>query len=284
MENRQLPETVPAWDGNARGWRRYQREVMWYWLGTKKEQRKLLAPRLVARLTGPARLLAMSWNQAELAGPKGVANLISKLQASPLVRKKLPNTAAVMSQYFNYKRHPHEGIQAYLVRESLYYEEFIESLLTLQGGHPELTVFDLMDDDDDGTSSERSGGYKKVPARDPDEPAAAHSRAASPAAASGGKPSGGPGSVAARSVRSSPAPPSLNFTDSFILTQLRGWRLLSGAALTGDEWRSILASTGNKLGYEDISTALATLFDEQVHFRTHGQVPQVINLAEQDTD
>lgn len=276
MDRKQTAETVPGWDGNARGWRRYQREVMWYWLGTKKEQWKLLAPRLVARLTGPARLLAMSWNQTELAGSRGVANLIAKLQASPLVRKKLPNTAAMMSQYFNYKRNPHEGIQAYLVRESLYYEEFIESLLALEDNAPQLSIFDEDDDDEDG-SSERSGGYQRVPRREPSDGADGE-----------GSPFPRPTTSRPTTTRSVAAgsahPPGLTPMDSLILTQLRGWRLLSGASLTAEEWRSILASTNNKLSYDEISNALSTLFDEQINFKHQHQSPHVLHLAENDDD
>ena len=279
--SKQVAESVPGWDGMARGWRRYQREVMWYWLGTKKEQRKLLAPRLVSKLTGPARLLAMSWNQADLAGPRGVATLIAKLQASPLVRKQLPNTAAVMSQYFNYKRRPYEPIQDFLVREALFFEEFTEALLGLQGGQPDLSIFDLVHDDDDedetdGSTTGRRDGYRRVPTADGDADGAIPTAKAKSA----------PTSPAARSQRST-RPPQLSATDSFILTQLRGYRLLAGAALTSEEWRSILAATGNKLGYEEISTALATLFDEQIFHRGqshghHGHGPPVLHLAEQD--
>ena len=102
----QAAEVVPSWDGNPRGWRRYQREVVWYVLGTKKSQRSLIGPRLVSKLTGPARLLAMSWSKSDIAGPQGVQVMLRKLEQSPLVRKKLPNTAAVMQQYFNYRRNP----------------------------------------------------------------------------------------------------------------------------------------------------------------------------------
>ena len=68
-----VAESIPIWDGNPRGWRRYQREVLWYCMGQKKHARKLLAPRLIAKLTGPARLLAMSWNQADFTGEQRVA-------------------------------------------------------------------------------------------------------------------------------------------------------------------------------------------------------------------
>ena len=101
-------------------------------MGTKKSQRSVLGARLVARLTGPARLLAMSWSLEELSGTHGARNLLSKLEQSPLVRKQLPNTAAVLQQYFNYRRQGHENINAYLARESLYY---LEALMALHGGH-----------------------------------------------------------------------------------------------------------------------------------------------------
>ena len=114
-------ETVPAWDGNPRGWRRYSREVFWYIMGTKKSNRPFLAPRLISKLSGPARLLAMSWNQLDFKGKDSVKTLMNRLAESPLVRKNLPNTSAVMNQYFQYKRFPNESIANYLVRESLYF-------------------------------------------------------------------------------------------------------------------------------------------------------------------
>ena len=264
----QSAELVPSWDGNPRGWRRYQREVSWYVLGTKKSQRALIGPRLVSKLTGPARLLAMSWSRADIAGPQGVQVMLRKLEQSPLVRKKLPNTAAVMQQYFNYRRNPGESISSYLVRETLFYEEFIEALQDLHdGGAGAFLLDDILgegedEDDDDGetshggsTKSKKSGksGYSQVPQADPDEPG------------------DGPGDDRPRAGQPGKTTSStLSSTDSFILKTLRGWRLLSGAALNGEEWRSILASTNNQLNYDAVSSALNILFDEQMqHPRAH---------------
>ena len=98
MENRQTAETVPGWDGDPRGWRRYQREVSWFVMGTKPSMRKYLAPRLIAKLTGSARLLAMGWSQQDFQGVDAVNQYLKKLSKSPLVRRKLPNTAAVTQQ------------------------------------------------------------------------------------------------------------------------------------------------------------------------------------------
>ena len=98
-------EHVPAWDGQAKRWRRYVKEVQWYMLGTKTSLQPYLASRLITKLSGPARLLAMTWQLQEFNGPDGVRVLLSKLSKSPLVRKSLPNAASIMAQYFSFKRY-----------------------------------------------------------------------------------------------------------------------------------------------------------------------------------
>ena len=83
--------------------------------------------------------------------------------------------------------------------------------------------------------------------------------------------------------RPPPGLSSLSVTDSFILRQLRGWRLLSGAHLSTEDVRSVMASTNNRLDYDNISVALTILFDEQLqstsrHGGQHG--PQMFTLEE----
>ncbi|CAL1161233.1 unnamed protein product [Cladocopium goreaui] len=56
----------------------------------------------------------------------------------------------------------------------------------------------------------------------------------------------------------------LSVSDSFILEQLRGWRLLTSASLSTDEWRDVLGTTQGKLDYVSISDALQVLYDEQM--------------------
>lgn len=91
--------------------------------------------------------------------------MLRKLEQSPLVRKKLPNTAAVMQQYFNYRRNPGESISSYLVRETLFYEEFIEALQDLHdGGAGAFLLDDLLggaDDEDDDDGEVSHGGSTK---------------------------------------------------------------------------------------------------------------------------
>ena len=100
------------------------------------------------------------------------------------------------------------------------------------------------EDADEDESTKKSKGYQKVPTSEPSpEP---EGGAPKP---EGGKPSPPEGTPSVgRSSRASrpPLEPKLSSTDSFILKQLRGWRLLSGACLTAEEWRAVLASTGNR--------------------------------------
>ena len=67
--------------------------------------------------------------------------LLRKLAQSPLVRRSLPNAAAIITQYFQFKRMPGEPIIAnFLVRETLGFEEFQEALLRLREELHGLTV------------------------------------------------------------------------------------------------------------------------------------------------
>ena len=135
---------VPAWDGQPKGWRRYCREVCWFVQSTNVNQRRHLATHLIARLSGSARLLAMSWPQSEFDHERGVLTYLQRLAESPLVRRSLTNAAATMTQYFGFKRMPKESISSFLVRETLSYEGFQEALSRL---HEERAGLDPADQD-----------------------------------------------------------------------------------------------------------------------------------------
>ena len=143
----QKEQNVPVWDGSARSWRRYTREVCWYVRATAVEKRRYCATKLVSRLKGPARLLAMSWTTMEFDHVNGVRDLLQRLATSPLVRQILPNAAATCQQYFNFRRDAGEQMNTFLVREALGYSEFVEALLLLyedkQGVQQHEKNFDL---------------------------------------------------------------------------------------------------------------------------------------------
>ena len=228
-------------------------------MATKKEARKFIAPKLVTRLTGPARLLAMGWNQQDLQGKGGLQIYMAKLSESPLVRRKLPNTAAVMQQYFSFKRHGHEAIANFLVREALHFEEFVEALHLLKDekdGKAEEIFLPEETSSEEETGSQSSGGKNGRKKEEPVDPAQSPTRSQT-RSSHGGEP------TTTRTSTSS--------LDSFILEQLRGWRLLTAAALSPEEWRSVLASTGNKLDYTSVVSSLEILYDEHFNRGRHHQ-------------
>lgn len=122
---------VPTWDGQAEGWRRYTKEVAWFVASTPVSKGRYVASRLISQLQGPARLLAMSWHRSEFDSNAGILILLRKLASSPLVRRTLPNTAAILQQYLGFKRRHGESMANFLVRETLGYEEFAEALQRL---------------------------------------------------------------------------------------------------------------------------------------------------------
>ena len=115
--------------------------------GKETVMRRYLATRLISKLTGTARLLAMSWSQSEFDTEDGVAKYLRKLAMSPLVRRSMSNAAAIMNQYFAFKRYFNEKVSDFLVRETLGFEEFQEALIRLKqersGVDPSKRTFGL---------------------------------------------------------------------------------------------------------------------------------------------
>ncbi|CAE7233719.1 unnamed protein product [Symbiodinium pilosum] len=248
------------------------KKVAWFAQGTPVHKRRYCATRLMGRLTGPARLLAMSWPQQSFDAADGTLKLLRRLAKSPLVRKSLPNAAAICTQYFSFKRHPGESIGNFLVRETLAHEEFVEALIRLHedkiGVSQDLKDFGLptsLSEDqwwydwyeyDDANSDVMDLKYLHVMAS-PRELRQAPHRATTEDQAMDSSP------VMALLT---PQPiDEISVADSFIMGVLRGWRLLQAAGLNAEEKRDILGSTKNSfLDYEVISSALQTLWDEQL--------------------
>jgi hypothetical protein len=285
-DNHNNRNRVPSWDGQARGWRRYCKEIAWYVGGCKRNDRRYLAGRLIQQLGGSARLLAMSWQQPDFERADGVLVLLRRLAASPLVRRAIPNASAIMDQYFSFRRLPGEAIGPFLVRETLGYEEFQEALIRIieekTGVDPAANNFGLPPlEEEDAAHGHRSNAAPWWEGRDyngwvpngvpngeplPEEPADEPVFGEDGHVREGDEPEPRPRdqvdrSVAARSV--SETPPPLTAADSLILDFLQGWRLLKGATLSKEERRDVLSSTSNKIDFVSIQEALLTLYDEQ---------------------
>ena len=260
------------------------------------EKRRYCATKLVGKLRGPARLLAMSWTTMEFDHVNGTRELLQRLAASPLVRQTLPNAAATCQQYFSFRREHGEAMNNFLVREALGYSEFVESLLLLyedkNGIKQHEKSFDLPEEVPQSQEPWYDWWQEEERANDippgfaaPPEP----SGASAAAAADGEVPDAGDGSVGGgastaapplqrartpRSLRSVGVPSTatgakagtideFSLADSFVLGVLRGFRLLQSAGLSAEEKRDILSATKGSLEFSVITQALQTLWDEQ---------------------
>ena len=295
MTERDSAGRIPTWDGQAKGWRRYTKEVAWYVSSTPVNKRRYVASKLISQLQGTARLLAMSWNRSEFDSNGGTLVLLRKLAASPLVRQTLPNTAAILQQYLSFKRRPGESMANFLVRETLGYEEFAEALQRLweerNGVDPSEMNFGLPPEEEDAwetwwyddsydntAASTTTADDTADPPVHMGQPPAEGERSEDQQpsgvqeevrASMGSSPShgrGGPPSVHSAAIQapSTAGVSELSPTDSFIMGVLRGWRLLQAACLNAEETRDILSTTQNRLEFEAISKALQTLWDEQL--------------------
>ena len=282
-------QSIPSWDGSPKTWRKYHREVAWYVRSTPVEKRRYCAHRLVGKLTGPARLLAMSWPSVSFDHSGGTKEFLRRLASSPLVRQSLPNAAAICQQYFSFKRQPGETMQSFLVRESLGFAEFTEAIIRLyeesRGVRQEDLSFDLPDDEEeteqwyDWWAEEE---WWDAPEVEGDPPADASPSAATQPFDTPTRPDSG-----SPVVRLGPSSPSrkavsvqltaagdiseMSLADSFVLGVLRGFRLLQAAGLNPDEMRDIIGTTKGSLEFPVITRALQTLWDEQLlGRRQHG--------------
>ena len=244
----------------------------------------------------------------------GTRLLLQRLASSPLVRKTLPNAAAICQQYFSFRRNPSETIGNFLVRETLVHEEFMEAIIRLHEEKMGIsqesrdfglsmveeeqwwdrTYYDYFEDDDDDAEPHELGPQAGSAPGDGDSRAPRPPEG--PTGATGSSPSHHPASLreaAAGPSAGSPdagGPPQtideLVIADSFGMGVLRGWRLLQAAGLTAEEKRDILSTTKNSLDYESISAALQSLWDDQllsqrVH-RTPGELYH--NFVDQSDD
>ena len=299
--------SVPSWDGSARSWRRYTREVAWFVQSTPVHKRRYCASRLLSKLSGPARLLAMSWSKMAFDSVDGTKLFLQRLASSPLVRRSLPNAAAICQQYFSFRRNTSESIGNFLVRETLVHEEFVEALIRLHeeklGISQEARDFGLptesesewddgwqswwrgddgwYDDEYQGPDTHEHGppGDSPHEERDPGAPqpdaGVPPGDVRPPQGATGSSPSHRPGDNRSQDGLRDDRPrileavqeaslDEMTLADSFILDVLRGWRLLQAAGLNAEEKRDTLSTTKNSLDYSVISSALQSLWDDQL--------------------
>ena len=162
---------IPSWDGSARTWRKYHREVSWYVRPPPTHKRQYCAHRLVGRLTSPARLLAMSWTSVSFdhacwRNSRFLAQVGILSTGVAIAAQRSRDLPAVLQ----FQEQWRENTQSFLVREALCYAEFSEAIIRLyeeKNGiqQPWALDFDLPPDGDEWEQEESGRPHWVGPGR-----------------------------------------------------------------------------------------------------------------------
>ena len=119
---------IPSWDGKPRTWATFKRDFDWYLHSVKVTERRYIVARVKPYLTGEAKTFVTRWRARDFDHVNGPDLFIRRLSESGLVRRPLKNANVSFGRYFSFERRSGEPTQSVLVRENLFYEEFIESV------------------------------------------------------------------------------------------------------------------------------------------------------------
>ena len=278
-------------------------EIKWHLAGTKSSERPYAAARLVRRILESdypsLKSLAYKLDPADFTTEDAVTRLISFLEASPMNRQPIPDAGRQLSAYYRrLSRKPQETIPQFLVREETLYDSMWRALQRLlrekeldfdqyDCSLDELKDFCGMADKSfyvpgefehestHGAFSQGSGSGSgsthpsrfagnrepNAEAEDEDLPQPPLSRSQSE-------------SHHTMPIGSSPEKPSkrLDLIERLMqkgliplaaLDIIRGWLLLECASATELDKSLVKAATQNKLGYQNIRSALLSLHEDR---------------------
>lgn len=212
-------------------------------LGLKDADRKLAAPRIWLRFDGAAKNVVRPLGPREFDSATGLERLLDVLRQSPLRKLPVPDSFSRLERWTGLLGSGGEEISNSLVREEELFVE-LQQALRVERAKAEKT-------------STRVGARE----RDPSE---------SPSAGFGGVVQAGDevpprGQASFYAATSTPSPTSGTLaTDStaFFENELRGYRVLKAARLSGSERHHVMTLTRNSTHFNLVRQALRSLFSE----------------------
>ena len=323
---------APTWNGSPEGFFHYVTEIKCYLAGTKASERPYAAARLVRKLLESEhpslKSLAYKLDPSEFTSEDAIAKLIAFLEASPMNRQAVPEAGRQLSAYYRrLSRRPQETIPQFLVREETLYDGMWRALQRLlrekeldfdqfDCSLEELKRFCGMGEEsfyvpgtgahDTFLGSQGSESGSTHPSRfahqpeqdDLDEDAEdAEDRAPqsshTSSHASARAPVGAPPSKPAKRLDLIERLMQKGLIPLAALDIIWGWLLLECASATELDKSLVKAATQNKLGYQNIRSALLSLHEDRVG-KGHSAPPngfdrggkgQMLNMiAENDYD
>ena len=285
---------VPTWDGKPETFSHFVTEIRWALNSTKKDERALLASRIVRRALQSEHptLVALLYklDPEEFNSEDGVEKLVKFLEASPMNRQPLPDAGNKIGGYYRrLHKKPQEAIRAFLVREDRVQNEMLRVLQRLLRER-ELTFDDYEVDVDElkafcGIPKGKSFYFGPVEGTDAEEdnqeeaeeeesgvrtptPESSQGRPFSRSSRDRRSSSRGSRSSADQSAKGDdkkkPKGKDLlqrrmekGLMPLATLDVIRGWMILEMSTST------IKAATRNKLGYHEIKQALLSMYEDR---------------------
>ena len=282
---------IPLWSGQPETFSHFIHEVKWTLCSSKKEDRSLLAARIVRKAlpSGQPTLMQLMYklDPSDFKSEGDVQKLIGYLESSPLNRQALPNAGQKIGSYYRrLAKRPGESVPAFLVREDKVHDEMLKALqrllrekeldndgynLTLAelkrfvGMEPEASLLygehepsgaAADDEDQEEAGSQKSSQRTATPSRD-GVPFSRRSQSAAPSDSPSREKEKPKGKDVLELLMAKGLIPLA------ALDVIRGWMLLEMATSGEEERRLIRAATRNKLGYFDIKSALLSMYEEQ---------------------
>lgn len=288
---------VPLWNGRPEDFQHYVQEIRWYLAATKPSDRPFAAARLVRRMLDSEytslRTLMYKLNPDDFNDETGIQRLIQFLENSPMNRQPIPDAGAKLSQYYRkLSRKPQETIPQFLVREEYSYDTMWRSLQRLlrekqldfskyEVTEKELRVFCGMRPEEsffyeDELQEEDEELNPPQPPEDESSATTQNPFGSRPASQAGSRAPSHAGSQH-DSQKTPPQPAkklprkrdllemlmSKGLIPLAALDIIRGWMILEATSSTDYEKSLIKASTQNKLGYQEVRSALLSMHEDR---------------------
>ena len=119
---------VPVWSGDPAEFEHFVIARRWYEKSLKSSERSQAAPRVWARLSGPAKAVVRHLDPDDFESHDGLMKLLSVLRESPLQQLPIPDSFARLDQWNSLRRRERETIPELLIREEDLYTQMVQAL------------------------------------------------------------------------------------------------------------------------------------------------------------
>lgn len=278
---------VPLWNGKPEDFQHYIQEIRLFLIATNPAVRPYAAARLVRRMLESEytalRTLMYKLDPEDFQDESGIQKLVTFLENSPMNKQPIPDAGAKLSQYYRkLNRRANETIPQFLVRQKYSYDTMWRSLQRLlrekqvdfskyEVTEQELRVFcGMRPNESFFYDDELQAEEEELAAPPPDEEEGESTRTKNPFASPPMSRSGSQkGSQDSQPLKGAPRKRDLiemlmrkGLIPLAALDIIRGWMILEATASSDVEKSLIKASTQNKLGYQEVRSALLSVHED----------------------